>query len=278
MIASDRKFKLAGIIHLHRITDTRMGGAAYKDLKMFQKFCGAESFPSVVLGTTMWPANPSREDYGREEELRTKFYQDMVNEGAKMMRHMNTEASALKILSHLIDMQKNGKPMVLAIQRELASEGATLLDTGAGQELEAEKIKIRESFEQKLKENEVRLDNALKAKDEELVKMRLEQQENLKKLLAEAKKREEDAKIRLEAEMKEQFEKKDNKLKEMQRDIDAMQVERYQPPPEYQGPHRSPESGSPQQYNRVHSVKESTLVRAGAAGGLLAAAWVCIVM
>ncbi|KAI1198904.1 hypothetical protein F5X97DRAFT_298087 [Nemania serpens] len=220
-VASDQKFQLAGIIHLHRITDIRMGGAAYKDLKMFQKFCGQESFPSVVLATTMWPKNPSKEEIGREEELRTRFYQNMIDEGrgAKMVRHMNTKDSAAAIISQLVDRvvdKPKSQPLVLAIQRELAPKGARLLDTGAGRELEGERIRIRESFEKQLKENQRRLDLAMEQKDKELVDMRKQQQARLEEMLVEARKREEETRARLEAQMEERFEEKDKLFREMQ--------------------------------------------------------------
>jgi len=255
--ATNLKLNLGGIIHLHRITDTRIGGAAYKDLKMFQKLCGADSFKSVVLGTTMWPENPSKEDFSREEELKTKFYQDMIKDGGKMMRHMNTEESAREILGYLIDRHQNSKPLVLAIQRELAPEGATLIDTGAGRELESEKIKIRETFEEKMKENDMRLQRALDEKDMEMANMRLDKQKELDELLRKARDNEEEIKARLKAEAAEREEttraRIESEAKEREADLRARLDEMQElqsvkspmdgPPPYYQnqlqGPNRS---------------------------------------
>ncbi|KAH7303682.1 hypothetical protein B0I35DRAFT_330121, partial [Stachybotrys elegans] len=142
MAATKNNLKLVGIVHLHRITDVRLGGVAYKDLTMFQRLCGKDSFPSVVLGTTMWPANPTANDYNREKELRTTFYQEMINDGGVMMRIMNTKGSALEAVLGFIDQPGLPEPMVLAIQKELGKPGATLIDTGAGRQLEEEKIKM----------------------------------------------------------------------------------------------------------------------------------------
>lgn len=47
------KVKLAGIVYLHRINDTRLGGSAMKNLRMFKKLCGDDALSCVVLATTM---------------------------------------------------------------------------------------------------------------------------------------------------------------------------------------------------------------------------------
>lgn len=48
--------KLSGIVHLHRIMDTRVGGKALKDMRMFRKLCGDDNLKSVALATTFWGA------------------------------------------------------------------------------------------------------------------------------------------------------------------------------------------------------------------------------
>ncbi|KAK4442920.1 P-loop containing nucleoside triphosphate hydrolase protein [Podospora aff. communis PSN243] len=215
MTATKNNLKLVGIVHLHRITDVRLGGVAYKDLKMFQKLCGKDSFPSVVLGTTMWPANPTVNDYNREKELRTTFYQEMIDDGAVMMRVMNTKGSALEAVLGFIDQPDLPEPMVLAIQKELGQPGATLIDTAAGRQLEEEKIKIREVFEQRLQDNEKRLARAMEAKNEEMVQMRISQQDELRELLKAAEKKEEEARIRMQEDWNKKVEEKDRQLEDL---------------------------------------------------------------
>ena len=46
--AYQKDLLLTGIIYLHRITDPKMGGTARKDLMMFKKLCGEDSFSNVV--------------------------------------------------------------------------------------------------------------------------------------------------------------------------------------------------------------------------------------
>lgn len=43
--------KLSGIIYLRRITDPRMTGSIRRNLLMFKKLCGEDSFSSVILAT-----------------------------------------------------------------------------------------------------------------------------------------------------------------------------------------------------------------------------------
>lgn len=222
MTATSRKLKLIGIVHLHRITDVRLGGVAYKDLKMFQKLCGKSSFPSVVLGTTMWPASPSASDYDREKELKTKFYQEMIDNGAKMVRVLNTKNSALEVIRNFLDQPKPPKPVTLRLQKELGKPGTTLIDTAAGRELEAEKIKIRQTFEERLKENERRLAKAMEAKNDEMVKERIEQQEKLKKLLESAEKKEQEARARMMEEMTAKVQERDRQLEELRAELETL--------------------------------------------------------
>ena len=57
----EKSIKLSGIIYLHRITDTRVGGLAWRNLRMLQKLVGADKMANVLLVSTRW------------EEVRTVF-------------------------------------------------------------------------------------------------------------------------------------------------------------------------------------------------------------
>src|SRR6266516_2776470 len=46
--------KLSGIVYLHNISTPRLHGSCMKSLSLFKKLCGTQSFPGVVLATTMW--------------------------------------------------------------------------------------------------------------------------------------------------------------------------------------------------------------------------------
>jgi len=49
-----KNVQLAGIIYLHRISDNGVSGTALKNLYMFKRLCGMNTFGHVVLCTSMW--------------------------------------------------------------------------------------------------------------------------------------------------------------------------------------------------------------------------------
>ena len=58
----ERRIKLSGIIYLHRITDDRVGGTAWRNLRMLHNLVGADKMANVLLVSTRW------------EEVRTVFF------------------------------------------------------------------------------------------------------------------------------------------------------------------------------------------------------------
>ena len=50
----ERRIKLSGIIYLHRITDNRMGGLAWRNLRMLHNLVGADKMSNVLLVSTRW--------------------------------------------------------------------------------------------------------------------------------------------------------------------------------------------------------------------------------
>jgi hypothetical protein len=45
---------LAGILHMHRITDNRMAGSPLKNPELLKKLCGEDALSKLVLVKTMW--------------------------------------------------------------------------------------------------------------------------------------------------------------------------------------------------------------------------------
>ena len=168
-----KKVKLAGIIYLHRITDVRMTGSSYKNLRMLEKLCGDGALPKVVLATTMWnllgkPGSEHTTEVGEQREamLKDKFWGNMERKGSFVTRHYGDADSGRKIVSYLIEHESN---TVLDIQREMVDEGLSLDKTAAGQFLQADQIKIREKYERDLREAQESLEEALKEKDKALI-------------------------------------------------------------------------------------------------------------
>ena len=49
-----KDIKLSGIIYLHRITDDRVGGTAWRNLRMLHNLVGADKMANVLLVSTRW--------------------------------------------------------------------------------------------------------------------------------------------------------------------------------------------------------------------------------
>ncbi|RFU33052.1 hypothetical protein B7463_g3282, partial [Scytalidium lignicola] len=121
-----------------------------KNLRMFKKLCGPKGLSCVVLATTMWSQVPPEDGERRESELISNkdFWGEMVNQGSKIMRQDQGEASAIRIIQYIIGQRRR---MVLDIQEEMAS-GKTLYETSAGRELEAELDRMRKRHEEDMRE------------------------------------------------------------------------------------------------------------------------------
>ncbi|KAG1878864.1 P-loop containing nucleoside triphosphate hydrolase protein [Suillus subluteus] len=129
--------KLAGILYLHDITQSRMSGTMLRDLDVFRKLCGEDAEKNVVLVTTKW-ANLITANVGqaREQELTSVFWKEMMAHGSTTTRFDR---------SHLWDVMRPilaNKTVVdaLQIQRELVDWGRKIPETDAGKAL-ASKVK-----------------------------------------------------------------------------------------------------------------------------------------
>lgn len=188
-------WKLAGVIYLHRIIDPRIGGAALKNLHMFQAICGIENYHRVVLVTNMWDElGPSEAEQQvgerREAELQRQpqFWGPMINEGSLCMRHKDSKESALEILESICEL---GGAVDLQIVRQLVLRNLPLAETDAGKYIQAELLTAKERSEREHSLLMQSLDEARGERDEEAVKdiqsdiqeamMRLEQLERRRK-------------------------------------------------------------------------------------------------
>jgi len=129
------RFKLKGVLYLHRITDNRMQGSARKNLDLFTKIIGEEALSNVVLVTTMWgkvDRKDEAEANARECELRNQYWSDLIRKGSTATRFDGTKESAEGILSQLIGK----KEAVLKVQEELVVKKLSLNRTTAGAYLE----------------------------------------------------------------------------------------------------------------------------------------------
>jgi len=140
--------KLAGVIFLQRISDVRMSKAAIQSYRLFRKICGDTAMVNVMLVTNMWGAVSAAKGAQRERELREHYFKDVIERGARMVRHDNTLKSAQSILLEVL--HKN--PRILQIQDELAVQQMRIPETAVGVEfglqLEEEVKKHQQQIDQ----------------------------------------------------------------------------------------------------------------------------------
>ncbi|KAI6025177.1 hypothetical protein BKA83DRAFT_90419 [Pisolithus microcarpus] len=109
-----------GILYMHRISDVRMSGTSKRNFRIFRELCGESTLSNVLIVTNMWG-----------NRLSDKLFKPVLEKGARLLRHDNTEASAHAILRNLISSQT----ATLAIQHEIVNQRKDLAQTAAGSEL-----------------------------------------------------------------------------------------------------------------------------------------------
>lgn len=127
--------QLTGLIYVHRISDTRVGGTSKRNLRMFRKLCGTESLKNVVIVTTMWDKVTPEEGSQREQELMSSktLFKPLLDGGATMMRHEKSTKTA-DIINYLLGKNSTTTQIV----HELVKEQKTLKETEAGSELHSD--------------------------------------------------------------------------------------------------------------------------------------------
>ena len=134
----DAGHRIAGIVYLHRINDTRMLGSVMLTFAMFQRMVGTECSRNIVLGTTFWDSVDQQAGATREIELQTvpEFWGSLYDKGSKVTR-MNDKESIIQLLLSIADL----KTTTLQIQDEMAKQDMQLLETGAGLMLQDNALK-----------------------------------------------------------------------------------------------------------------------------------------
>lgn len=153
------KKQLKGILYLHRISDTRMGGTQMRNLLMFKKTCGPDALKNVLLVTTMWDKTGMEDGERREAELKSReeHWGFMIEKGSRTMRHYNNEISAMDILAEFVPGFGADSPEAqpLAIQKEMVYEKKSLDETDAGIELQKEFTEQSRKLIEEIREREV---------------------------------------------------------------------------------------------------------------------------
>ncbi|KAH6639507.1 P-loop containing nucleoside triphosphate hydrolase protein [Boeremia exigua] len=130
--ADERKFKLSGIVFLHRITDIRFHSSTRRALEIFKAICGKGAFCGTVVATTMWNRVATGEiekAQDRQIQLKTKIQDDILAFGGRLVPISAAEVDPCNIVRHIVlkDMRLD-----LAFQKELRQHDRLLHQTTAG--------------------------------------------------------------------------------------------------------------------------------------------------
>lgn len=193
--------KLSGIIFLHRIMDTRMGGSIQRNLFMFKKLCGENALSSVALATTWWSKIDETAGSSHEQELinKSEWWRGMVEGGSRVFRHTGSHAgestgsrdSALALIGYILSLHVT---VTVDIQDEINNKGQKLEETAAWRELNADLIKEQNIHKAELEAMPVQMAKAMAEHDEVQAKIgkSAAEQERLKKTLKEIHARKEE--------------------------------------------------------------------------------------
>ena len=125
---------------------------------MFRNLCGAENYKNIVVITTFWDKISNQNDgIQREEQLKTKFFKELVDRGARFMRYDCTAECAHEVLKHIFTLV----PTNVQIQHEIRVEGKSLEDTAAGSVHREEVERIIAKHEEELAELRVEMEKVM---------------------------------------------------------------------------------------------------------------------
>ncbi|KAG6811111.1 hypothetical protein H0H92_008958 [Tricholoma furcatifolium] len=79
--------KLAGVVFLYEINQTRDLSLARENLDHFESLCGEAATKNVILATTKWTTPPKESDLQREAELQgPRHWGQLIRRGSRMCR------------------------------------------------------------------------------------------------------------------------------------------------------------------------------------------------
>ena len=138
---------------------------------MFRSLCGDSTLKGVVLVTNMWGEVSQEDGEEREEQLTSKYFKLALDKGASIARHLNTVESAHDIIRGIM---RKRLQVPLQIQRELVDDKKSILETAAGEVLNAELNEEIRHHQAEIAGMQEEMKQALEEKDEE-TKKELEQ-------------------------------------------------------------------------------------------------------
>jgi len=83
---STQNHVVAGIIYLHKISETRITEPPHKRIKTFERLCGGSLSEKVLLVTTMWNEVDQAVGTSREQQIRANYWESPTTNRATMAR------------------------------------------------------------------------------------------------------------------------------------------------------------------------------------------------
>ncbi|KJA26251.1 hypothetical protein HYPSUDRAFT_308868 [Hypholoma sublateritium FD-334 SS-4] len=181
-----KNMKLAGVIYLHDITQTRMLGTTRRNLDMFRKLVGDKALSAVVLGTTKWGSVDELVARRRQSELADSYWKEMSDAGSRIVQIDLKKSLVLisQILTHKDPKHTTVADEFLMIQEELTEMRKFIPETEAGKTLRytlEQVIELQRARAEKLKEK------TDKSNDNKIVQEFHEGQKRLEDLVRAAK-------------------------------------------------------------------------------------------
>jgi hypothetical protein len=128
------RLKIAGVVYLHSIGQTRMAGSSLLAYEVFRKICGRDALGTVVMASTQWETllhNPSAGPV-RERDLK-RFWSTTLAQGAVYRRIDANDPK--RDTEDIIDYILTKHAVATKIQEELVESGKRVAETEAAQTL-----------------------------------------------------------------------------------------------------------------------------------------------
>lgn len=158
--------KVAGIVYLHDICQSRMIGTSRMNLDMFRKLCGDDALKNVILGTTKWGDVDRETGLRRAKHLAETFWKEMVDHGSIITEVHATDESAWDVINLIL--HRDSVDCVL-VQNEIVDHKMIIPQTTAGQGL---RLTLQDALKQQKALNaQLKEEKRVKAGDERLQQM-----------------------------------------------------------------------------------------------------------
>ncbi|KAG2013087.1 TKL/TKL-ccin protein kinase [Coprinopsis cinerea AmutBmut pab1-1] len=205
---------LSGLLFLHRISDTRIGGISSKSFRTLHTLCGKPALPNLIILTTMWDITDFSLAEAREHELASEemFFKPALEKGARMMRHLGGVESGRNVVRQVVwNLERTGgRRVVLQIQREVVDEGKDVSDTAAAEELDRQMKELKEKQRVEKEKAKAEAEAAMRRQEEEARKQRELEAQRIQEELARA----EEERRRVEEDMRRQREELERRMRE----------------------------------------------------------------